>query len=310
MSERVAEHVLKDLDELRAFVQVVDSGSMTAASRVLGIPTNSVSRRIARLEGRLGVPLANRTTRSLRPTEEGMRLYAYAIRMLEEASAAEDDLRGGDDALSGELRLASPTLLARLLRPMVVELIRDAPQLAVRLFVSDRPPSAVVGDIVSQGLDAALLVGPLPAASIVARRMCRFDVVLAASVDYLEARGRPRRPSDLRSHDCLCYLGERVQTSWPLLDRRGKEHVVPVRGPLASTDSRALRDAMQDGLGIGPIFAAELEPAGLVRVLPGYHAPSVDLRLGYAPGRRSSRRIAELERRIRAAFVAVGAHPG
>ena len=295
---------LRDLEELRTFVQIVDSGSMTAAGRVLGVPTNVVSRRLARLEQRAGVLLAQRTTRVLRPTLEGRRLYERAGRIVAEITAAEAELAHGDTALAGELRLALPSRVADLLADALAQLLHEHAALELRCFVSDRPAAEILGDLVAHGLDAAVLVGELPSTSIVTRKLCRIDTVLAAAPAYLERHGRPRRPSELAAHACLCYVGAQLQTHWTLRDGKGREQVVPVRAKLASTDSRMLFRALTDGLGVGLATAADVARHGLARVLPGWSAPGFDVRLGYAAGRRGSKRIDMLAGWLAPAMVA------
>lgn len=290
---------LRDLDELRTFVQIVDSGSMTAAGRVLGQTTNVISRRLARLEQRLDVPLAQRTTRRLQPTEEGRRLYVRARRILDEVATAEAELRGVAEELTGEIRLSVPTLAAQQLRPRFATFLADHPGVDLRLFVTDRPSSAVLRDIAEQGLDAAVLIGPVPPSSLVTRRLGRGRSFFAASPAYLATHGTPKKPRDLSDHECLCYIGDRVQTEWSVFDRKGQETVVPVRGRFASSDSRVLADALLDGQGIGPAPDTAFEDGRLVRVLPKHEGPSFDVRLGYAASRRGSRRIDALAQLLR-----------
>ncbi|MCH9686649.1 MAG: LysR family transcriptional regulator [Deltaproteobacteria bacterium] len=292
---------LRDLDELRTFVQIVDSGSMTAAGRVLGQTTNVISRRLARLEERLGVPLAQRTTRRLQPTEEGRRLYVRARRILDEVANAEAEIRGVAEELTGELRLSVPTLAARQLRGSLTSFLEDHPGVDLRLFVTDRPSSAVLSDIAEQGLDAAVLIGPVPPSSVVTRLLSRGHAIFAAAPAYIEARGTPKKPRDLSDHECLCYIGDRVQTEWSVFDSKGRETVVPVRGRFASSDSRVLANALLDGQGIGLTSSHALEDDQLQRVLPKYQGPTFDVRLGYAASRRGSRRIEALATLLEAA---------
>ena len=294
---------LRDVEELRTFVQVVDSGSMTGAGRVLGQTTNVISRRLARLEERLGVPLAQRTTRRLQTTEEGRRLYARARRILEEIAAAEDELRSVAEELTGEIRLGVPTLAAELLRPGLVKFLEDHPGVDLRLFVTDRPSNAVLRDITEHGLDAAVLIGPVPASSVVTHRISKGRSVFAASPGYLDRHGRPKKPGDLSRHECVCYIGDRIQTEWSVIDRKGRETVVSVRGRFASSDSRVLANAILDGQGIGLVSATALVDGCLERVLPKYEGPSFDVRLGYAASRRGSRRIEALAKLLQDAAV-------
>ncbi len=282
---------LRDLDELRAFVQIVDSGSMTAAGRVLGQTTNVISRRLGRLEERLGVPLAVRTTRRLQPTEEGRRLYVRARRILDEVANAEAEVRGVGEELTGEIRVSLPTLVAERLGSTFAAFLEAHPGVDLRLFVTDRPSSAVLRDIAEQGLDAALLIGPVPTSSIVTRLLSRVRSVFAAAPAYLEAHGAPKKPDDLSDHECLCYIGDRVQTEWSVFDRKGQETVVPVRGRFAASDSRVLAHALLGGQGIGLTGESRCKDGRLQRVLPKHEGPTFDVRLGYAASRRGSRRI-------------------
>lgn len=293
---------LRDLDELRTFVQVVDSGNMSAAGRVLGQTTSVISRRIARLEERLGVPLAQRTTRRLQPTEEGRRLYVRARRVLDELATAEAELRGVAEGLTGEVRISVPTLVAEQLQEALSTFLDAHPQVDLRLFVTDRPSGSVLRDIAEQGLDAALLIGPIPTSSVVTRRLSRVRTLFAASRTYLKAHGSPKKPSDLSDHACLCYIGERVQTEWGVFDRKGRETVVPVRGRFASSDSRALANALLQGQGIGLALDVALKDKRLQRVLPKHEGPTLDVRLGYAASRRGSRRIDALAELLRPAL--------
>lgn len=275
-------------------MQIIDSGSMTAAGRVLGQTTNVISRRLARLEERLGVPLAQRTTRRLQPTEEGRRLYVRARRILDEVANAEAEIRGVGEELTGEIRLSVPTIAAERLRPAFATFLEEHPGVDLRLFVTDRPGSAVLRDIAEQGLDAALLIGPLPPSSLVTRLLSRAHSCLAASPAYVAAHGAPKKPQDLSEHECLCYIGERVQTEWSVFDHKGQETVVPVRGRFAASDSRVLANALLDGQGIGLTAESTIEQGRLLRVLPKHQGPTFDVRLGYAASRRGSRRIGAL----------------
>lgn len=294
---------LRDIEELRTFVQVVDSGSMTAAGRVLGQTTNVISRRLARLEERLGVPLAQRTTRRLQTTEEGRRLYTRARRILDEIAAAEAELRGVAEELTGEVRLGVPTLAAELLREGLVKFLDDHPGVDLRLFVTDRPSSAILRDITEHGLDAAVLIGPIPPSSVVTRLLSKGRSFFAASPRYLDSHGRPKKPRDLSDHECVCYIGDRLQTEWSVVDRKGREVVVPVRGRFASSDSRVLANAIVDGQGIGLVSATALNDERLERVLPRHEGPSFDVRLGYAASRRGSRRIEALAKLLQEASL-------
>ena len=284
--------MIDDLAALRAFTLAADGGSFTSAARVLGLSTNAVSQRVASLERRLGVRLLNRTTRSMSVTDEGRRVYLRVRAILDDLAGIEDELRPVADQLVGTVRVAmpapaaTPELLAGL-----GEILALHPRLRLQLLVTHGSV-----DVVAMGLDLALHVGDPRDSSLVARRLGTISWQLAAAPAYLDRRGRPRSPGDLAAHDCLRFLADRPQAEWTLVDRKGREVVVPVGGSLESDDSRVLGDALYLGLGIGIRARLELERAvadgRLERVLPGHHFASLPLYALFPPGRTRVARVA------------------
>ena len=297
---------LDNLEDLRTFVQIVDSGSLTAAGRVLGIPTNMVSRRLARLEAHLGVSLAQRTTRSLRVSKPGRELYLHAQGILARVDEAEVAVAGRGDDLVGEMRISAPSLIASHTRGAFHRLLTRHPKLRIHLLVSDRANDLMIRDIVERGLDAAVLAGPLPDRAILAPLLGRLAPVLAASRRYVDRHGVPDEPEQLQEHECLSFVADLVQSRWKLTDHWGRERVVRIGGRFASNDSRLLREALADGLGIGPVLPGELASCDdLVAILPGFRFERFDIRLGYSTSRRGSARIAALIRELKHALSAL-----
>lgn len=265
------------LEELRAFTAVYEAGGFTAAGRRLAITTNAVSVRVQKLEEELGVRLFARTTRSVSATEEGRNFYGRVSRILSDLEEAEEELRPRGSGLRGRVRLAVPGALAtQPLLERLRELLKAHPELSVQTRVSSLPI-----DLVSEAIDIGVVVGQLPESTFVGRLLGRVTWVLAASPAYLEEHGRPRTPADLREHRCLRLFSNPPQDEWTLVDRRGREVVVSVRGSFEADDSRALGDATYCGLGIGVRPLGECSRAvregRLEHVLPAYRFQPLDV---------------------------------
>ena len=268
------------IEDLQLFKQIVDSGSLSAAARALGLGKNAVSRRLAELERRMGVVLLSRTTRSLSPTPEGLAVYDGAAAILREVSALEGRL-GRERPLSGQLRLLVPTLTLEV--DLLVSLRRAleaSPELRVHVDVADEAVDPVRG-----GYDAVLCVGPPPTSTPIARRLGTLTPVLATSEHYARRCGLPETPEALAEHECLLWIARTRQRTWTLIDEAGNEVTVPVGGRFESRDSRVLHRALVAGLGVGIRPSYELLPGSrtdslgevLVRVLPGHTLPAMPL---------------------------------
>ena len=186
---------MPDLHDIRAFTEVVDSGSLTAAGARLGMSKSMVSRRLSRLEAELGTPLLARSTRGMSLTEAGADFYPYAGRIVAEMQSAHDALsRGGE--VTGRLRLAAPVSFgATHLAPVLAELALRNPRLEISTAYSDRQV-----DLVADGYDAAVRLGTLPDSTLIAHRIAPVRALLVASPQYLAAAGTPATPEDLAQH--------------------------------------------------------------------------------------------------------------
>jgi len=280
------------LEELRAFVAVFENCSFTAAARRLALTTNAVSLRVQRLEEGLGVRLFTRTTRSVTPTDEARAFHARVSGVLVELEAAEEEIRPREQGLRGVVRIAMPGVLAT--SPFLSrlhELLDEHPELSVQTRVTNSPVN-----IAAEGLDLAIVVGQPPESTFVGRLLGRATWVLAAAPLYLERHGRPRTPRDLANHRCLRLLSSPPQDEWTLVDHRGREVVVPVRGGYEADDSRTLGDATYAGVGIGVRPAGECSRAekegNLERVLPGYRFQPLDVHALLPKGRARLARVA------------------
>ncbi len=186
------------LQELQVFVRAAESGSFSRAARELSLSQPSVSRIIGELEARLGVKLLLRTTRRITVTDAGALFLDRAREILAEIEDAEDAARGLD-SLRGIIRLAIPVVYGtRAVIPRLPKFLAMHPLLRVELSVVDARQ-----DLVAEGADIAIRLGELDDSAFGARRLATLPTMLVASPAYLAARGTPRTPADLASHDCI-----------------------------------------------------------------------------------------------------------
>lgn len=282
---------LLGLDDMLVFVAVVEAGSFTGAARKLGLRKSTVSRRLDALEERLGVKLLHRTTRQLRMTEAGERYHTRCSHVVAEARAADEEVREQRGEPRGTLRLsASPPLADQLLPAVLFPYLQSHPGMSVEVLTS----WASV-DLMAQGLDLALRVGPLSDSSLNARALGSARVAYCASPGYVRARGAPRAPHELDQHACvgLSEIGERVL--WPFLGPSGKTVRVPVTPRLRVNDYLLAHRAVLAGLGLGrfpyPMVARDLEAGRLTEVLSEHLPPSFPVYAVYPGSRRAPAKV-------------------
>ena len=196
------------LDELTVLVTVLEAGSLAAASRRLRRSPPSITRALAALEDRVGARLVERTTRHLTATEAGRTLAGQARAVL--AGYAEAVRDASEAPLRGTLRVTAPVVFGRRhVTPLVATFLDAQPTVTVDLVLADRNL-----DLVEEGLDAAVRIGPLADSSLVARRVGEVRRVLVASPEYLAARGTPRKPGDLAGHDAIFSASRPMPIEW------------------------------------------------------------------------------------------------
>jgi DNA-binding transcriptional LysR family regulator len=262
---------MPDLDDIRTFTEVVDSGSLSRAGARLGMSKSMVSRRLARLEEELGVPLLARTTRGMSLTEAGADFRPYAERMVAELQSARDALSRQGEA-TGRLRLTAPLSFgASHLGPVLAELALRNPSLEISTSYSDR-----VADLVGDGFDAAVRLGNLSDSSLIARRIAPVRALLVASPGYLARAGTPRTPADLAGHEAVPH-GDQV---WQFR-RDGKTFTHRPRGRFTADSGAAELAAVVAGLGVAvmPAFLAgpAIERGEVVTLLDEYAIPEAGM---------------------------------
>ncbi len=258
------------LQAMQTFIRVVETGSFSAVARELASTQSAISKQVAALEKYLGVRLLARTTRTLNPTDDGLRYFEEARRLVGEIDEAEALLRHGEHSLSGSLRVASSVGYGlRILLPLVQSFMQKHPDVRLDLKLDEG-----LVDLVEHGIDVAVRIGPLADSALIARRVATSQRLLVAGKKYLaKLDGKqpwPRIPQDLMDHACLVYTGLLPRNQWEFRTADGSVVTVRVQGPLQSNNSEVLRAAILDGMGIGYLpdwLLSDLLASGDVLVL-------------------------------------------
>ena len=277
------------LRELTAFVRAGETGSFSRVARELGVSQPSISRMVADLEARLGVKLLLRTTRHVTPTDAGRVFLERARQILGDLDDAENAARGVD-GLRGTLRVAlSGAFGIREIIPCLPGFAAQHPKLGIELLMSDRTE-----DLVAEGADMALRLGPLPDSGFGARSLGKAPRLVVASPGYIARRGRPQTPADLARHDCILGPGLSGRTGWSFT-RSGKAASVIVEGSIKVSSADGVVACAKAGLGIAVasrwMCRAELEAGELVAIRSNYQLDWVELHAVYPGGRRPSLKV-------------------
>jgi Transcriptional regulator len=233
------------LDDMLAFIKVVDTKSFTAAADRLNLSKSVVSRRIAELENRLGARLLNRTTRKLSLTEVGQAYYERCTRIIADLEEAEQAVADLHAAPRGRLRLNAPVSFGfQHLAPAVADFLARYPSIEIEMDLNDR-----YVDLIDEGYDLAIRIGRLRDSSLIAKRLAPARRVVCASPAYLEKHGTPATPEELANHNCLIYTNVPTAEQWQF--RVGEEMVsVRVSGSMRSNNGDLLCASAVAGVGI------------------------------------------------------------
>ena len=264
---------MEDLSAMAVFARVVEMESFSGAARALGLSKSAVSKRVGRLEDRMGLRLLNRTTRRLSLTEAGAAFYQGCRRVVAEAEAAERAVSRLASAPRGRLKVNAPMSFGvRHLAPALPDFMARYPELNVDLTLNDR-----VVDLVEEGFDLAIRIARLAESSLIARRLAPNRLVLCAAPTYLTAHGAPRSIEDLKGHECLLYSYQAAGDVWRLCGPGGERRLA-VTGRLRINNGDALLAAALGGLGVAllPCFICgqDLRAGRLIQVLPAWSGPA------------------------------------
>lgn len=276
---------MNHLSDIAVFVQVVDSGSFTAAAERLDLSKSVISKYVTRLEEQLNVRLLNRTTRRLSLTEAGQILYNRSQRGLDEIESAKAEISQLQETPRGKLRINTPMSFGILhIAPAIPDFLGAYPELAIDMSLDDRQV-----DLIEEGFDLAIRIAELPDSSLIARRLAPCRHVVCASPEYLKKFGTPLTPDDLRRHNVLTYRYQNSPNEWGFMTQDGRFTSVPVTGSLQMNNSLALREAVIHGAGImlTPAFivGSDIKAGRLLEILSGYEAREISIYAVY-PERR------------------------
>jgi len=237
---------MNELTQIKSFVALVESGSISKAAERMDIAVSAVSRRLKELESSLGVQLVQRTTRKMHITEAGEKFYRRCGRLLDDLEEAKHEASNTATALSGTLRIATPLSFGVAhLSPAVAAFMHLHPQIKIELDMSDRRI-----DLVEEGLDLAIRIGTLEDSSLMARKLASVRHVVCASPDFLNRHGIPSTPQDLSALPALCYGNLSQPDTWHYHDKDSKPGQVKVPMRMRANNGDALVEAAIAGLGV------------------------------------------------------------
>ena len=275
------------LTAMETFVCVVESGSFSAAARLLNVGQPAVSKSIAQLEERLAVRLLLRSTRGLTPTEAGHAFYERAKRAIEEADEAEFAARGSAGALSGRLRISAAVTFARIhIIPRLPALLERHPELNIDIVLDDENI-----DLLERGIDIGLRIGVLGDSSMTARKVGHTPRYVVGTPAWFAKAGEPRVPADLQSHQAIVYEQGGGGSVWSF-KQGSSETAVVVNGRVRVNAAEGVRAAVLADMGVAIasewMFSPEIASGAVKRVLADWELPGVDLWAVFPSGRMVS----------------------
>ena len=252
------------LDGVDVFVRVVQAGGFSAAARLMGMPTTTVSAKIKKLEQRLGTTLIRRSTRRMSVTDAGRAYYDHCVQAIDLLKDGEDQLAAGTTEPTGVLRLTAPPDLSQLVLPQRVLLFLERyPKVEVEMVVTNQPL-----DPLAHGIDLAIRASPMKDSALTSRRFATGQLGLWASPDYLDRHKPIKQPADLARHPVLVLPS--VPASYLKLENRdGSRYDLKASARVKADDMQTIRALVAHGAGIGllPLIG---DDGDLVRVLPAY----------------------------------------
>ena len=237
---------MSQIEEIRAFVMVVETGSLTQAAERLGIAVSAVSRRLKDLELRLGAPLIQRTTRRMYLNEVGQGFYERCKAVLDELEAAQQEVLNSGGWLGGVLRISAPLSFGvSHMSSAISQFMHAHPDVRIDMDLSDKRV-----DLVAEGFDLAIRIGVLSDSSLIAKKISTVRNIPCASPDFVSRHPPFKKPEDLEQLPALVYSNEKTPNDWRYRGPDGKNGVLRVKPRLSASNGDVLREAAIAGLGI------------------------------------------------------------
>lgn len=269
------------LDAMSVVIAVTETGSFSAASRKLGTPVATVSRKVSELETRLKAELFQRSSRKMMLTDAGRSYIEACKRIIEQVDDAERQVSGEYRIPKGDLAVTAPWGLGHMhLLPIAVEFLKAYPEIALRLVLTDR-----VVNTVEENIDVSIRIGTLPDSSMIATRIGSIRFVVCASPAYFAERGSPTKPSDLGDHDCITVDSVATPATWKFA-QGNRAIVTPIRSRLCVDTSEAAVQAAIAGAGLARVMSYKMEAARragtLTVVLDAFEQEPLPVHMVYA----------------------------
>lgn len=265
-------------EAMRTLVAAVDGGSLSAASRALGIPLPTVSRRVSDLEAFLRAQIVVRTSRKLLLTDVGRSYVATCRQILNDLDDAERLASGEYRTPRGDLAITAPVMFGRLhVEPVILNFLKAYPDINVRLTLAD-----YFIDLVENRVDLAVRIGELPDSGLVAKRLGAVRWVTCASPSYLTANGVPATPQDIARHQCIGFERNGAGPVWHFA-LPGENQAIPINPRFAVNNASAAIDAAIEGAGLIRVLSYQVEEAiargSLIAVLEDFRTAPVPVHL-------------------------------
>ncbi|MBA6104624.1 MULTISPECIES: LysR family transcriptional regulator [Pseudomonas] len=283
-----------DLGAMRTFVKVIEAGSFSAVAKEIHVSTSTVARKVSQIEEALGVTLLHRSTHKISLTEAGSLYLERATTLIADFDDTMRVVAELDAKPSGPLKLTAPVAFGRrYLAPLVAPFLSHYPAIQLDVRLTDNH-----NDLVAGGFDLDIHEGENYLDNLIVQKLSRNDSVLCAAPAYLERRGRPVRPDELKQHNCLRYVHPEGDPRWHLVSEKDRYSLLPA-GNLVSDHSELLLEATCAGLGIADfeiwLIRDYLATGRLEVVLPDYRMENTltgrNIYLAYLANRRGSTKV-------------------
>ncbi|MCK5002936.1 MAG: LysR family transcriptional regulator [Gammaproteobacteria bacterium] len=280
-----------NIDDWLIFAQIVKIGGLSAASRQLGMPKSTLSRRLAKLEEDFGARLLIRRGRTFELTDSGRLFYQEARDLSQHVNNAQERLNESSQREDGTVLMTAPKASGgQFLSIWLSAFIQQHPHIRVELDLND-----YMLNLVEKGYDLALRVGPMADSALVARKLGQSHRILVASKDYIKQHGKPESPTELNQHRCIGFSEQRSGRELWLLNNDKQSQRINFNPVLRSNDMATTHRTCLSGTGIAliPTFVcrASIESGNLQQVLPQWHGPTAEFYLVYPEKELMPRRV-------------------
>jgi len=278
------------LEAMRVAVAVADTGGLSAAGRMLGVPLATVSRKVSELEAHIGAQIFMRAGRGVTPTDAGAAYLGACRRILDAIADAERTAVGEYAAPQGVITISAPVVFGRLrLLPIVQQFLDAYPQIDVQLILADRTV-----DLSEEHIDASVRIGDLPDSALKAARIGETRLMACASPDYIARSGAPLTPADLAARACVSFDRFDGAGHWAFR-QDGRAIEAPVQSRLSVSTAEAAIDSALAGVGVTRVLCYQirehLRSGRLVRVLANYEPPPSPIHVIHVGGGRAPMKL-------------------